>query len=233
MVYRRKPQPPNEPLHNGKHERFANLRATGTILTTAYKQAGYKSGDPGQARRLAQNPPVRDRIQWIKNSAGERTNVDLDYLVAAASRVLTKAEALQQMTAAVGAIKELGILTGHRIEKREQTLKTNPDEMTDAELLIIAGRGRPQLEAKASNDAIIEARRNEPMTEERIERAIEQALSLADVDGAEGLSAILSSQAVENAEHSRCVDASIPTSIPTADAASTAAQSMPKALVKV
>jgi hypothetical protein len=109
---------------------------------------------------------VRDRIQWIKNKAGEATATDLEYLVTAARRVLVKAEALEQMTAAVGAIKELGILTGHRIEKREQTLKTNPDEMTDAELLIIAARGRPKPE--------------EPMTEARIERAIEHALSVAD-----------------------------------------------------
>jgi hypothetical protein len=150
---------PSTPLDNAKHEKFANLRALGTILTDAYKGAGYKSGDPGLAKRLSKNPPVRDRIQWIKNKAGEATSVDLEYLVAAASRVLVKAEALKQMTAAVGAIKELGILTGHRIEKREQTLKTNPDEMTDAELLIIAGRGRPQLEEPVPPQTIIELSR--------------------------------------------------------------------------
>ena len=136
-----KPQDPAEPLKNQRHEIFAQLIVEGETQAEAFVKAGYRRSDPN-ARRLTRNDPVRERIRHLKSLAAEHTLTNVEDLIAAAKRIMKAAEHELQLTAAVGALKELGILTGHRIEKREHTRKTTA-ELSDAELieLIKAGGG--------------------------------------------------------------------------------------------
>jgi hypothetical protein len=137
--------PGSQPLTLEKHERFAQLVALGLARSVAYEKVGYKPND-GHAARLAGNGRVRARIDFLKAKAAAKTVVTLESMIEDAIRIRDLAVELGQLGPAVGAMKELGILCGFRVEKREQTLKTSPDELSDAELRAIAALGREQLQ---------------------------------------------------------------------------------------
>jgi phage terminase small subunit len=135
----------SQPLTLEKHERFAKLVALGLARSVAYEKVGYKP-DESHCSRLAKNGRVRARIDFLQRKAAEKTQVTLESMIEDALRIRDLAVAMGQMGPAVGAMKELGILCGFRVEKREQTLKTSPDELSDAELRAIAALGREQLQ---------------------------------------------------------------------------------------
>lgn len=66
-----------------------------------------------------------------------RHHFTVDDLIRLSEEARVKAYELGQMGAAVAAIRELGILTGHRIERRDMRV-THEHELSDAELLAIA-----------------------------------------------------------------------------------------------
>ncbi len=123
-------------LDNPRHEAFAQAFAAGATADEAYAQAGFKA-DRGHASRLASTDNVRARVEEIRARASAKLEITLQYLMEKAEEARKAAMAGGQPSAAVAAIKELGILSGHRVEKRENLARTI-DQLSDAELDAIA-----------------------------------------------------------------------------------------------
>jgi hypothetical protein len=117
-------------LNNPRHERFAQLLASGKNATDAYEQAGYKR-DPGNASHLAGTETITSRVQELTTEALERERkiqaiatarcaVTRQSLIEKAQEICAKAIEAGQLSAATAAVKEIGVLSGIRIERSER-----------------------------------------------------------------------------------------------------------------
>jgi len=126
-------------LENPKHERFAQELAKGKTADEAYVLAGYKE-NRGNAATLKANQSISDRVAEIVERASVRVEITLAKLMEMAATVYDRSLEQGQNAAAISAVKELGVLTGHRVERRENTNR-NIDEISDSDLLDIARSG--------------------------------------------------------------------------------------------
>jgi len=126
-------------LSNPKHERFAQELAKGKTAIEAYEVAGYKP-DRGAASRLSTNVNIQARCSEIIERAATRVEVSLASLLEEAEEVRKQALESKQFSAAISAIKEKGVLSGVRVERRENTNR-NLDDLSDSDLLNIARAG--------------------------------------------------------------------------------------------
>lgn len=126
-------------LSNAKHERFAQNLAKGMSQDEAYRDAGYTPDAPN-ASRLTRNDKVQARVAEITERGAVRAEITLATLVGYADDIRSKAAEAGQYSAAVSAVKELGVLTGLRVEKREN-LNRGLNDMSDDELADIARAG--------------------------------------------------------------------------------------------
>ncbi|MEL7224467.1 MAG: terminase small subunit [Cyanobacteria bacterium J06576_12] len=135
-----------------QQEKFCRNIVEGMSQTDAYEAAGYK-GDrkslQDNASRLIGNDRIIARIEQLRKDATEDTEVTLQWLIEQAVGVLSEAREDGSHAASIAAIKELGVLTGERVEKR-QNENTNRDaaEYSRAELLAIAKGGGKGASAK-------------------------------------------------------------------------------------
>ena len=120
-------------LKNRRQEIFAQEIVKGETQIAAHAKAGYRPDD-GNASRLTGNNRVKQRIIEIQQSAIEQTQVTVASLVAAADEIRELAIEHRQLSAGVAAIKEMGILTGLRIDRREVGAPGDFDRMSDEEL---------------------------------------------------------------------------------------------------
>jgi hypothetical protein len=158
------PQSPTEPdpslpLVNPRWERFCQCCALGMSPTAAYRSAygcAQKSAE-AHAPRLVAYGSVTARLTWIKEAAARDTVWSLERLIAAAEQARRHAHEAGQLTAAVLAVKELGILTGLRVEQRE-VRTARLEDMSTSELLAIAASGR-----KTDRKTALEASSETPM----------------------------------------------------------------------
>lgn len=120
-------------LSNPRHERFAQELARGKTADEAYVLAGYKQND-GNATRLKGNERILARLEELQNRAANRAEVTVESLIAEAEEVRRLAVEKGQLSAAIAAIKEKGVLSGKRIE-RVQRQPGEFENMSDAELL--------------------------------------------------------------------------------------------------
>lgn len=123
-------------LSNPRHERFAQELAKGKSASEAYVGAGYRA-NRGNAAALAREQHISTRADEIKDRGSIRAEVTLASLLDEAEQARSLAMKLGQPAAAIAAVKEKGVLSGHRIEKRENTNR-NLDSLSDAELMAIA-----------------------------------------------------------------------------------------------
>jgi hypothetical protein len=121
------------PLKNGRQEIFAQELAKGSTQIAAHQAAGYQPDD-GNASRLTGKNRVKQRIAEIQQGAIERVQVTVGDLVSAANEIRSLAIRDKQYSAAVGAVKEIGILTGLRIDRREVGRPGEFERMSDEEL---------------------------------------------------------------------------------------------------
>jgi hypothetical protein len=143
---------PSLPLANGKHEAFAHECILRSSVLDAYERAGYVA-HATNAHRLNQDQRVRARILWLRAQAAQAAQWDLEKLIAAADEARLHAHERGQLTAAVLAVQELGILTGLRVEQRKVMKTQRLEDMSTSELLAIAAMARPALPAPdASGD---------------------------------------------------------------------------------
>lgn len=105
-------------LENQKYELFAQALASGSSADEAYQRAGY-AAHRGNASRLSANESVMRRVAELQSRVAADLNVTLQWLIEKAEEARQGAMAAGQHSAAVAAIKELGVLSGRRIEKRE------------------------------------------------------------------------------------------------------------------
>jgi phage terminase small subunit len=117
-------------LKNPRRERFAQLLTSGKTATDAYELAGYKRSDsngPALARteeisgRVAEiNGEKLERERATAATAAERAAVTRQSLIEKAEAIRAAAMAAKQYSAAVAATKEIGVLSGIRIERSER-----------------------------------------------------------------------------------------------------------------
>jgi phage terminase small subunit len=131
-----------------QQERFCQLIAQGKNQTDAYMEAGYKAKDAivakAAASRLFANVNIANRVQELRQSVAGEAEVTLKWLQDKAKELLIEAQAAGQYAAANGSLKELGILTGFRVEKSDRTNRTVEDtsDLTRDELYRIARGSR-------------------------------------------------------------------------------------------
>ena len=121
------------PLKNARQEVFAQVLATGTTNIEAHEASGYVP-DYANASRLTRNDRVKQRIREIQLPAIDLAKVTVASLVGAADEAREAALAEKQISAAVAAIKEMGILTGLRIDRREVGKPGEFERLSDEEL---------------------------------------------------------------------------------------------------
>jgi phage terminase small subunit len=121
-------------LTNTRHEVFAQELAKGSSKAAAYEAAGY-APDTSNASKLTANHLVKRRIAELQQGAVESAKVTVASLVAAADEIRGLAIRDKQYSAAVGAVKEMGILTGLRVDRREVGSPGEFDRMSDKELM--------------------------------------------------------------------------------------------------
>jgi len=74
----------------------------------------------GNARKRAGRADVKARVAEIQAETAERNDITRDGLIAQCQEVYKLALREKQCAAAISAIKEIGILSGKRIERAEQ-----------------------------------------------------------------------------------------------------------------
>ena len=120
-------------LANHRRELFAQLLAQGFTEVDAHERAGYRRND-GNASTLAQHPEVQARLKEIKGELAAKAVVTAETLINEADEMRVRALENGQLSAAVAAIKEKGVLSGKRIERAEVGTAGEFDALTDDEL---------------------------------------------------------------------------------------------------
>ena len=121
-------------LPNQRHERYAQELAKGKSQIDAYEKAGYKP-DSGAAARLSGNVSIQARVAELQQRVAEKALVTAESLMAEADEIRKAAYAAGQFSAAVAALKEKGVLSGKRIERREQGQAGAFDDINDEDQL--------------------------------------------------------------------------------------------------
>jgi phage terminase small subunit len=120
-------------LDNSRWERFCNFLAQGEDITDAHEHAGYKR-NTGNASTLFANPSVQARLKEIKAELARNTVVTAESPIQQAEEVRMCAMERGQLSAAIAAIKEIGVLSGARIERSEVGAPCEFDQLTNQEL---------------------------------------------------------------------------------------------------
>jgi phage terminase small subunit len=121
-------------LANPRHERFVQYLAEGRTATEAYALAGYKPSR-ANASHLLDNPDVIERLRQITTKRAVAAAVTAESLIEQNQKVFDAAMEAKQLSAAVGANKEISILAGIRVERSEIGGPGEFDHLSDAELL--------------------------------------------------------------------------------------------------
>ena len=131
-------------LDNPRHEKFAAFLAEGKSATDAYVAAGYKDGSSkrfGAHSLLQRHPEIKDRATQILTENAARV---------AAAQLITKEKLIEwhneireqgkksgQLSPSETAIKEISVLTGHRVERAEIGAPGEFDAIQDDELELL------------------------------------------------------------------------------------------------
>jgi hypothetical protein len=119
-------------LTNPRHEKFAQLLAQGRTEYGAYELCHYKP-HRGNPCKLARK--VAARVEEITQEAARRTIINKEYLIEKSEELRARGMEIDQLAAAGTAIRELGVLTGHRVERAEIGGPGEFDHLSDDELL--------------------------------------------------------------------------------------------------
>jgi hypothetical protein len=121
-------------------QKFAEGLALGLKAVKAAQYAGYPEGTSfvSDAYKRAQRADVKAMVEAFKAPVRERVmqqmEITLQTLLEKALRTYEAAMAGAQYGAAVAALKELGVLSGKRVERSEHGEPGEFDHMTDEEL---------------------------------------------------------------------------------------------------
>jgi hypothetical protein len=120
----------------GRLVRFSRALATGVRPYEAAMAAGYPDGPSAKsnARTRACRADVKRMVAEIRKPAADRLEITQDELIKRADEIFKLAMAAGQLGAALNALKELGILSGKRIERAERGEPGEFDHMSNEEL---------------------------------------------------------------------------------------------------
>jgi phage terminase small subunit len=106
------------PLNNTRHERFAQALFEGETADAAYVIAGYKPND-GNCIRLKGNERVKARLSELQAQAAKKSEVTVESLLDELEHARSRADGLDQLSAAVKAISEKAKISGLLVQKIE------------------------------------------------------------------------------------------------------------------
>jgi hypothetical protein len=128
-------------LDNPRHERFAAFLAEGKSATDAYVAAGYKDSSSkrfGAHSLLQRHPEIKDRATQIiaENEArlAAAQQITKEKLIEWHNEIREQGKKSGQLSPAETAIKEISVLTGHRVERAEIGAPGEFDALQDDEL---------------------------------------------------------------------------------------------------
>jgi phage terminase small subunit len=115
---------------------FARELASGKRPYEAAMAAGYPNGSSAKsnAGKRAQRADVKRMVAELKAPIADKLEITLSLLIERADMIFRQAMAAGQFTAAIGALKELGILSGKRVERSERGEPGEFERMSDEEL---------------------------------------------------------------------------------------------------
>lgn len=129
-----------------KQQRFAEEYLVDFNATKAAQRAGYSEKTAySQGQRLLKNVEICEFIENARAETSEKLEITRERLMEMSITVYDAAIADNQLGAANGAIKELGILSGERVEKQEQTVITHEERLAAARERVNAARQRPTI----------------------------------------------------------------------------------------
>jgi hypothetical protein len=125
----------SKPNWSQRQEDFAQALASGLGVEKAGRTVGYSKAN---SRRNARLESVMARVGELRApaqaAAAERLEITLQSLIERAESAYRMAMDLKQPNAAVNAVRELSVLTGHRVERKEVGNPGQFDHLSDAEL---------------------------------------------------------------------------------------------------
>lgn len=124
---------------------FADLVLSGKDQTQAYMSV-YKQKNPDtaavSASKLVRNAKVKAYMDAQRAKAVDDTNIDLQWLIRESVATYRAAQRDGAHAASVSALKEVGVLTGQRVEKRQnENINRDASELSEEELEAIALHG--------------------------------------------------------------------------------------------
>ena len=116
--------------------KFAREIAAGSKPREAAIAAGYPPGSSfdSNARKRAGRDDVKRMIAEFRAPIAEKLNITLEWLVEENLRLYREAKALGQLRDARESLKELGVLSGKRVERSERGEPGEFERMSDEEL---------------------------------------------------------------------------------------------------
>lgn len=162
------------PLRNPKHERFAQLMASGVGVEEAHVQAGF-ARNAGNARRLKADDAVMKRVEAIQARIDDKTtdrlaNVqfdairalteaatiafDADTLRVAAAAAAERGDAKGMITAGIEALKLREVLTGGVSDRTAKVNDGLAEKLGEIDELI-SGVGRSVRARGRRNEAVV------------------------------------------------------------------------------
>src|SRR5450631_4087073 len=119
------------PLNNTRHERFAQALFEGHTADESYALAGYKPND-GNCIRLKGNERVKARLSELQAAAAKKSEVTFESLLHELEHARSRADGLDQLSAAVKAISEKAKISGLLVQRVEVG---GPDAFDEAETM--------------------------------------------------------------------------------------------------
>jgi phage terminase small subunit len=115
---------------------FARELAAGKKPLDAALAAGYPDSNcaPRNARRRAARADVKAMVAELRAPLVDKLEITLSLLIERADMIFRQAMAAGQFNAAISALKELGVLSGKRVERSERGGPGEFDHMSDEEL---------------------------------------------------------------------------------------------------
>jgi phage terminase small subunit len=115
---------------------FARELASGKRPYEAAIAAGYPDGSCAQrnAQKRAQRADVKRMVAELRAPVVDKLEITLSLLIERADQIYRQAMLAGQFNAAISALKELGVLSGKRVERSERGEPGEFDHMSDEEL---------------------------------------------------------------------------------------------------
>jgi hypothetical protein len=133
-----KPFDPALPLTNKRHEDFVQALFAGSKHSDAYRSAGYKVSKPEtayvEAYRLSRHPHIAPRLAYLRSRSADESMLTRAWLIAETRATYERATACGHHSAALKALRMLGLERNTFIPKAEVGRPGDFSDMTDAEL---------------------------------------------------------------------------------------------------